>query len=57
MKYIKNELHNQIGHEWMNDCLTMYIEKDVALRIDNESIMQRFMIKNIFTIPKIFLTP
>ena len=57
MKYIKNELHNQIGHEWMNDCLTMYIEKDVALRIDNESIMQQFMIKNIFTILKIFLTP
>ena len=26
----------------MNDCLTMYIEKDIARRIDNESIMQQF---------------
>ena len=40
MKYIKNELRNQ--KQWMNDYLTMYIEKDIARRIDNESIMQRF---------------
>ena len=26
----------------MNDCLTVYIEKDITHRIDNESIMQRF---------------
>ena len=42
MKYIKNELHNRMGDQWMNDCLVVYIEKDVACRIDNETIMQRF---------------
>ena len=42
MKYIKNELRNRMGDQWMNDCLVVYIEKDVACRIDNETIMQRF---------------
>ena len=42
MKYIKNELRNQMGDQWLNDCLTVYIEKDITRRIDNESIMQRF---------------
>lgn len=42
MKYIKNELRNRMGDQWMNDCLVMYIEKDVGYSIDNETIMQRF---------------
>ena len=42
MKYIKNELCNRMRDRWMNDCLIVYIEKDVACSIDNESIMQRF---------------
>ena len=42
MKYIKNKLHNQMGDQWMNDCLIVYIEKDVACSIDNETIIQRF---------------
>ena len=33
MKYIKNELHNRIGDQWMNDCLVVYIEKDVAIAL------------------------
>ena len=33
MKYIKNELRNQIGDQWMNDCLVVYIEKDVAIAL------------------------
>ena len=40
MKYIKNELHNQIGDQWMNDCLIVYIEKDIGHDIDNETIMR-----------------
>ena len=40
MKYIKNELRNRMGDQWMNDYLVVYIEKDVALSIDNETIMQ-----------------
>ncbi|KAL4618789.1 hypothetical protein ACB092_06G035300 [Castanea dentata] len=42
MKYIKNEMRNRMGDQWMNHCLIVYIEKDVACTIDNETIMQRF---------------
>ena len=42
MKYIKNELRNWMGDQWMNDGLIVYIEKDIACSIDNETIMQRF---------------
>ena len=31
-----------MGNKWMNNCLTMYIEIDVANRIDNEDILQQF---------------
>ena len=40
MKYIKNELRNQMGD--LNNCLTAYIDKDITYKIDNESIIQRF---------------
>ena len=42
IKYIKNELRNRMGDQWMNDCLIVYIKKDVTCSIDNETIMQRF---------------
>ena len=42
MKFIKNKLHNRMGDQWMNDCLIVYIEKDVVCSIDNETIIQRF---------------
>ena len=42
MKYINNEWRNRMRDQWLNDCLTVYIKKDIARRIDNESIMQRF---------------
>ena len=42
IKYIKNELRNRMEDQSMNDYLIMYIEKDVACSIDNETIMQRF---------------
>ena len=29
MNIIKNRLRNQIGDQWMNDCLVTYIEKDI----------------------------
>ncbi|KAL4637625.1 hypothetical protein ACB092_03G090500 [Castanea dentata] len=35
MKYIKNELRNQMGDQWINDYLVVYIEKNVACSIDN----------------------
>ena len=39
MKYIKNELCNRMGDQWMNDCLILYIERDVACSINNETIV------------------
>ena len=37
----------------MNDCLVVYIEKDVTCNIDNEIIMQQF--QNIKTCKKKFV--
>ena len=31
--------NGSMGDQWMNDCLAMYIEKNVAHRIDNEEII------------------
>ena len=42
MNIIKNRLCNQIGDQWMNDCLVTYIEKDKFKTIKCEEIMQRF---------------
>ena len=42
MKFVKNELRNRMGDEWMNNNLIVYIEKDVFNSIDNEFIAQRF---------------
>ena len=42
MNIIKNRLRNQIGDQWMNDCLVTYIEKDRFKTIKCEEIMQRF---------------
>ena len=47
MNIIKNRLRNQIGDQWMNNCLVTYIEKDIFKTIKYEKIMQRFQnIKN-----------
>ena len=40
MKYTKNELCNRMGDQWMNDYLVVYIKRDVACSINNETIMQ-----------------
>ena len=40
MKYVKNMLHNQMGDQWMNDCLVTYTENDVFASVDNEAIIQ-----------------
>ena len=42
MNIIKNRLRNQIGDQWMNDCLVTYIEKDIFKTINCEEIKQRF---------------
>ena len=42
MNIIKNRLRNQIGNQWMNDCLVTYIEKGIFKTIKCEEIMQQF---------------
>ena len=32
MKYIKNELRNRMGDQWMNDCLVTYCYPNINLR-------------------------
>ena len=44
MNIIKNRLRNQIGDQWMNDCLVTYTEKDIFKTIKCEEIMQQFKI-------------
>ena len=46
MNIIKNRLRNQIGDQWMNDCLVTYIEKDIFKTIKCEEIMQPFQNMN-----------
>ena len=36
MNIIKNRLRNQIGDQWMNDCLVTYIEKEIFKTIKCE---------------------
>ncbi|XP_004296334.1 PREDICTED: uncharacterized protein LOC101297233 [Fragaria vesca subsp. vesca] len=42
MNIIKNRMRNRMGDQWLNDSLTVYLEKDVFNAIDNEVIIQRF---------------
>ena len=42
MNIIKNRLHNRMGHQWINDCLVTYIEKDVFKTIECEEIIKQF---------------
>lgn len=42
MNIAKNRLRNQIGDQWMNDSLVVYIEKDVFNEITNETIIRHF---------------
>ena len=39
---IKTQLRNRLRDGLMNDCLVIYIEKDIFETIDNEDIIQRF---------------
>ncbi|KAL5553288.1 hypothetical protein UlMin_040689 [Ulmus minor] len=42
MNIVKNQMRNKMGDQWLNDCLTMYLEKDVFNAFDNEPIIHRF---------------
>ncbi|XP_062080380.1 uncharacterized protein LOC133785140 [Humulus lupulus] len=42
MNIVKNQMLNKMGDQWLNDSLTVYLEKDVFNAIDNEPIIHRF---------------
>ena len=42
MKFIKTDLRNKMRDEWLNDCMVVYIEKEIFATIENEAILQRF---------------
>ncbi|XP_041999757.1 uncharacterized protein LOC121749234 [Salvia splendens] len=42
MKFVKSELRNRMGDDWLNDSLTVYSENEVFATIPNERILSRF---------------
>ncbi|CAN0899079.1 hypothetical protein LINGRAHAP2_LOCUS20052 [Linum grandiflorum] len=42
MKYVKNDLRNRMANEFLADALTMYIEREYALDIDFNSVIDEF---------------
>ncbi|KAG5613175.1 hypothetical protein H5410_024456 [Solanum commersonii] len=42
LKYIKNELRNSIGDEFLNDCLVCYVERKIFANVSNDAIIYRF---------------
>ena len=42
MKFIKNDLRNWMGDEFMNDCMITCIERNIFRGISNDVIMDRF---------------
>ncbi|XP_062113961.1 uncharacterized protein LOC133824967 [Humulus lupulus] len=42
MNIVKNQMRNKMGDQWLNDSLTVYLEKDVFNSIDNEPIIHGF---------------
>ncbi|XP_042031554.1 uncharacterized protein LOC121778295 [Salvia splendens] len=42
MKFVKSELRNKMGDDWLNDGLMVYSEKEVFATIPNEKIFESF---------------
>ncbi|CAN1341089.1 hypothetical protein LINPERPRIM_LOCUS39065 [Linum perenne] len=42
MKYVKNDLRNKMDDEFLADSLTIFIERDFAINIDPDSIIEEF---------------
>ncbi|GKA79384.1 zinc finger MYM-type protein 1-like protein [Tanacetum coccineum] len=42
MIYVKNKLRNNIGDQFLNNCLVTYIEKDVFSEVSDDTIMAMF---------------
>jgi len=42
MNFVKNQMRNHMGDEFLNDCLVTYIESDIFDSVENEKILQCF---------------
>ncbi|PNX72121.1 zinc finger MYM-type protein 1-like [Trifolium pratense] len=42
MNFVKNQLRNRMGDDFLNNCLVTYIESEVFDSVENENIMQYF---------------
>ncbi|XP_009758469.2 uncharacterized protein [Nicotiana sylvestris] len=42
MKFIKNDLRNRIGDDFLNDCLVCFIEDEIFESVSNDAIIDRF---------------
>ncbi|XP_058783055.1 uncharacterized protein LOC131657706 [Vicia villosa] len=42
MNFVKNQLRNRMGDEFLNDCLVTYIESDIFDGVANENFLQHF---------------
>ncbi|CAH9140347.1 unnamed protein product [Cuscuta epithymum] len=42
MNIVKDRLSNRMSDDWLNDRLTVYVEKDIFLKIDNDVIIERY---------------
>ena len=42
MKHVKTTICNSIGDEFLADCLSLYLERDLTLKIDLDSVIDEF---------------
>ena len=42
MKFVKIDLRNRMGDEWLNDSLIVYNERSIFASVSNERILKRF---------------
>ena len=43
MKYIKNRLRTTMSEDYFGDACLLFVEKDMAARVSDEEIMEKFM--------------
>ncbi|KAL6554692.1 hypothetical protein OROHE_007431 [Orobanche hederae] len=42
MKYVKDELRSRMSNPWLNDCLVIFVEKDIFSTVDDFDIIKCF---------------
>ena len=42
MNHVKNKLTNNMGEQYLNDCLVTYIEREFFLQVSDDAVINRF---------------